>query len=1757
MLRFIIGYLLFYNSIIAETNSPSISSSSIKSDSSTSSVSESSSPSVSSSQSVSSSPSVSNITKIIQTSSSIKTLSNTGSATCAYRTYNAAADFSGTQGKNGWYYGYYNGGVFTLFTNYAIASPGSLGNVYSWNYNVASNGNIGNSMIMPNGATSCNTPSYGNIAPVLRWYNPIGSCYQDVTISLYLSPSTTSVVPLLKANGNSLYSPANGAVYTNSFNVYDVSSVELSIGPLNGNCDSGQTTYTLVISPMMDSFTPVGTRTNSVSPSYSLTAKLSSSILRSGSNTGSVLVSKSPSVSSSLSRSPRVSGSASFSATATATVFYTGNWTDYGAVYWNVPLSNTGSETISQCMIRCSLNEFCGGISVNTPCYNIQLNSPNIYTTVCANCFIIPIDGYGSGSFISNAGWESFIVYEKMFPPTESSRASTTPTRSALFSSSTRASFSSSRSPLISSSGAFSSTNTGSVSVSKSPSVSSSLSPSPRFSRSSLNSATATATVFNKGNWTDLGQFNYALSDLPPSPISGFTISQCQINCWQNPLCGVIVVTEPCNTIPLDSPSVYTSTCGQCWLKSTSGWVISADSVSRSLMLYDRVYPPTITSYKTLTSTVSAIPTSSVITYSSYNMCASSGTTVNLPFIESSVLLRTNTIGNTYNNNLNCVFNINGGSGRQFEIKYLSFITEDCCDRLTFYNSLDGNVLSSAGTIAANTTKYISNTPSLRITFITDGSVVFSGVQMLITLLDIPLSYSSNSSSTPSNTGSSSISSAITKTISLSPSLSLTSSPSFSSTISKTISVSLPPSITPISTFSLFNSKSISGSSSISSSLSNSNSLSSSPLNSISYSPLISVSSSSSYTLSLSSSSSISPSPSSSANPSNTIVKTESLISTNTPTPTNSFITSSNKPTISIPSKSEFHTQTSINTYSKANSPSPVRSVSNNFSNSYCISSTGILSDSCSIFSTITPTQSSSSSAPFLSTLVMGDLMSGNGSITMNSFTSFLGNRTSLDPSETTMIFNSISDLPASQIGDILKLAGVLTLNSNGGTFQYSSPSFNFKAAVLPPKPSIVSVSNLKINLPNLGFPNSAVSMIGWASNPYSSNQSIDSTVLSLSVSTLKGEDIPVNGLKQPIQLKFPLNLGNDNRLIPTKYVIDCQDDITYKVAKNQQTFTKLEKNSSGYIIPCANKDYIIDCKNGTDIKYINCPIPSSFSGKCMYWSNKLSTWTDDGCILISATSTELTCNCTHMTDFGSRLEAVFEANEDIFAGAGNVYSLDGLQKFKQFYITFGMLALFGFIVFGIGIYLDSIDSKKYFNVLMKDPVILKLKSSTDKLIDKCFNYEVIGDNKIEVKDTLIKKKSIFTIWRNRIFFQHPQISAFFKFDPKLSRLFRFLIIFVGQFNSLFITALLYAFKYGNGSNSTASLNILETILLAALTALLNIPSLTILFKLVNAAGLEEFKWRYPILYEELLRRNTFEKELQLFNENELTADNLNMKKINYYIELSKGQDNPDIKITNEDIDVDMDGDFDSNILNALCSCFKRNRKNNNNKGDINKAYVIASNDYPDVKKKSSFNIYLPFHTFKGGLSFFISIGWFIWCLNYLLLFAASHSVDVSNQMLTSFGISEITTVFLTQPITLLILIFLNYGIHKLRNKYSFLRKDKKVPDIYYFSDPFIQGYSTHLSTSFAYRIFLNGPSESSYGMFKDKELGYAPLEGIINHIDKNMKIELASRDKKIIELYEFMQYNKICDITKVIEINEKTEKPIIKRNLNEFNFIK
>jgi hypothetical protein len=125
------------------------------------------------------------------------------------------------------------------------------------------------------------------------------------------------------------------------------------------------------------------------------------------------------------------------------------------------------------------------------------------------------------------------------------------------------------------------------------------------------------------------------------------------------------------------------------------------------------------------------------------------------------------------------------------------------------------------------------------------------------------------------------------------------------------------------------------------------------------------------------------------------------------------------------------------------------------------------------------------------------------------------------------------------------------------------------------------------------------------------------------------------------------------------------------------------------------------------------------------------------------------------MTDFGSRLDAVYKSNKDIFAGAADVYSLDGLIKFKQFYITFGSIAVVGLITFLIGLILDIRDSRKYYDILLKDPIVKELKHQTGCLIDVCYEYSVnFGregnktENKTEKETKDIKPIEVYGFYR-------------------------------------------------------------------------------------------------------------------------------------------------------------------------------------------------------------------------------------------------------------------------------------------------------------------------------------------------------------------------------------------------------------------------
>jgi hypothetical protein len=323
-----------------------------------------------------------------------------------------------------------------------------------------------------------------------------------------------------------------------------------------------------------------------------------------------------------------------------------------------------------------------------------------------------------------------------------------------------------------------------------------------------------------------------------------------------------------------------------------------------------------------------------------------------------------------------------------------------------------------------------------------------------------------------------------------------------------------------------------------------------------------------------------------------------------------------------------------------------------------------------------------------------------------------------------------------------------------------------------------------------------------------------------------------------------------------------------------------------------------------------------------MYWNTSLEMWDDQGCSVVSVSSSELICNCSHLTDFGSRFEAVYKSNKDIFSDATSVYSLEGLEKYRQFYITFGALAIFGFFTFGIGLYLDITSANKYYQSLIRIPVIKELKQSTGCLIDICYEYSVsFSENKYDnnkiYKDVAQNKigdeieshnknsryntfKRFILIWWNRLLFQHSHLSAFLRFDPRLPRMFRLMIIFVGQFTSLFLSAFLYAFKYGDTKGQTLpQINLTETITLAAITALFNIPFMMFFVKLMNAAGIDEFKWRYPLLYDELIRRHAFENELSKIDTDNLDLKLIDLNELRKNTEINKNESNlPERRLT-------------------------------------------------------------------------------------------------------------------------------------------------------------------------------------------------------------------------------------------------------------------
>ena len=1054
----------------------------------------------------------------------------------------------------------------------------------------------------------------------------------------------------------------------------------------------------------------------------------------------------------------------------------------------------------------------------------------------------------------------------------------------------------------------------------------------------------------------------------------------------------------------------------------------------------------------------SPVATSSLLGIFSYNMCASSGTSVVLPYSQSYANIITNAAGSQYLNNAACQMIFYKPAGTIFSISFTSFNTEECCDFLRIIDSTGLTLMNRAGiTIPTSVTAYAS---FISITFTTDSSVISTGVGFTVQVIDMP------SSSSPISTADS----ARSRTPSAAPLRSASPSASLYNSVSSVRSASSVGSHYGSLTAapSSYNSASPDGShyGSLSPHFTFSRSFRSSATARFSYSSSPRISSSPHFTYSASYSSSHSYQYSYSSSPFGTSSSDASPSTTSSQT---ALASQTPQPSVSA-------SQTPEPSVSASQTPEPSMSASQTPQPSVSASQTPEPSVSTSPLVSNTVSPSSSYSPQPLKKLV-----------SFNKPPALPANLSALSSSEILGLFTDLSDYNPLLIKDALKDLGFAGLGkSPDGVFAVSTEAFDLKMKRLAGENNSMGIGQTNISLPIIAG-SSAASAIQWATNPYSSlnSEELDVPVLSLSVLDTYGREIPVNNLSTPIVLGW--TLPNDERFQdPPEYIINCvKGDVYISQESALRSFKNFTITKSAWNLPCTlGTIERVTCLPNEVVHEFTCPTPI-LNPSCMYWNTTRNVWSTDGCKAV-LNGTYIECHCTHLTDFSTRINAVADQNKAIFDNAGNVYSLEGLEKYASWYGIFGGIALFTLGLACLSARIDFIRKKKYIIELYKNKTIQSFIEYKPKLPLYRYSKNISYINDIKKYKKPVEKE--YSLWQ-RICAQHTRLQFIFRYDPRLSRIFRLMGLFVLQFHSLFITALLYGFTY-NGT----PMMWYDSIILALITSALNIPMIRILVGSMNIIGLAEFENQFPYLTEEYKRRAEFEALASVYF-NKQTIDVV------------------------EDTGVNINDSDDCLNMLAIYLCCRESEA----KDDISilepslllkKMTNIVQKSFVKYELASPAWSILPCNTFKGFLFLACSFGWLGWCLNYLLLFSAAHEKGVGEKIMISYATSEMITVVITQPITICASLFLFIIMEKYSKYIPFYKylNTNTVPSLYYFSNPWRNSKSV-LTSEFAYAMFIECAAHAS-GV---NPLVYAPTKAIISSLALN---DVPENNDPIKELY-------------------------------------
>jgi hypothetical protein len=167
-------------------------------------------------------------------------------------------------------------------------------------------------------------------------------------------------------------------------------------------------------------------------------------------------------------------------------------------------------------------------------------------------------------------------------------------------------------------------------------------------------------------------------------------------------------------------------------------------------------------------------------------------------------------------------------------------------------------------------------------------------------------------------------------------------------------------------------------------------------------------------------------------------------------------------------------------------------------------------------------------------------------------YDNIINSETQLEPSQTQIIFDNLANKPPQDINNVIRQAGILTLNSQPPfqLYQTQTNNFTFIAQQLQPDDNHnFQINNFNLVIPPLTTHNIAVSIIVWNTNPYLtlSNTTIDTHIISVSLSNLNSSLLNYT-FTNPIQLKW--NRQNVN------------NSLNYSLQKEESYKTQLKNDS-------------------------------------------------------------------------------------------------------------------------------------------------------------------------------------------------------------------------------------------------------------------------------------------------------------------------------------------------------------------------------------------------------------------------------------------------------------------------------------------------------------------------------------------------------------------------------------------------------------------